>query len=93
MRNVYQLPDDFTLPTPEEIQKIFERAVKHALLIHKKLGNPVAVCRDGKIVWIPSEEISVDENEPEIDCVFALKSFALVHGTSFLEKMKQGNEV
>lgn len=92
MRNLYQLPDGFTLPSPEEIQKVFERAVKHALLIHKKLGNPVAVCRDGEIVWIPSEGIHVDENDPEIDYEYSLKSFALVRGTSFLKKMKQLDE-
>ncbi|MGH9833820.1 MAG: hypothetical protein ACREBD_18320 [Blastocatellia bacterium] len=89
MRNVYQLPDNFILPTSEEIQRFFGRAVKHALLIHRKLGNPVAVRRDGKVVWVPSEEIQVDENDPEIDYEYALKSFALVHGTSFLEKVKQ----
>jgi len=33
------------------------RAVQEALIRHKRLGNPVAVWRDGKVVWIPPEEI------------------------------------
>lgn len=37
------------------------RAVREALLFHKRIGNPVAVWRDGKVVWIPPEEIPVEE--------------------------------
>jgi len=33
--------------------------VKAALLRHKKLGNPIAVWRDGEVVEIPPEEIPV----------------------------------
>jgi hypothetical protein len=36
------------------------RAVREALLRHKRIGNPIAVWRDGQVVWIPPEEIPVD---------------------------------
>ena len=39
------------------------RAVREALLFHKRIGNPVAIWRDGKVVWIPPEEIPVDGEE------------------------------
>ena len=42
-----------------EIDEALRRAVKAALLRHKKLGNPIAVWRDGEVVEIPPEEIPV----------------------------------
>jgi hypothetical protein len=44
-----------------EIDKALELAVQDALWRHKQLGNPVAVWRDGKVVWIPPEEIPVQK--------------------------------
>jgi hypothetical protein len=41
----------------DEIERILQKAVQHELSIHKRLGNPVAVWRDGKVVVIPPEEI------------------------------------
>jgi hypothetical protein len=33
------------------------RAVRQAVLDHARAGRPVATWRDGKVVWIPPEEI------------------------------------
>jgi hypothetical protein len=30
---------------------------------HKRLGNPIVVWRDGKVVWIPAEEIVIPDTE------------------------------
>jgi hypothetical protein len=30
--------------------------------MHKRLGNPIAEWRDGEVVWIPPEEILVDDD-------------------------------
>lgn len=38
-------------------------AVRDALLRHKRLGNPIAVWRDGRVVWLSPEEIPVDSTE------------------------------
>ncbi|HPM22741.1 MAG TPA: hypothetical protein PLP66_02470 [Phycisphaerae bacterium] len=35
-------------------------AVRDALLQHKRAGNPIAVWEDGRVVWIPPEEIVVE---------------------------------
>lgn len=40
------------------------RAVREALLRHKRLGESIAVWRDGQVVIVPPEEIVVDE-EPD----------------------------
>jgi hypothetical protein len=45
------------LQQADEIERIFHLAVEHELSIHKRLGNPVAAWRDGKVVIIPPEEI------------------------------------
>jgi hypothetical protein len=47
----------------EDIPRILaalRRGVRNALLRHKRAGNPVAVWRDGRVVWVPPEEIPVE---------------------------------
>jgi len=44
----------------EEINLAYERAVREALLMHKRAGNPVVVERDGKMVILKPDEIEVD---------------------------------
>ena len=43
------------------IDEAMRRAVEDTLRLHKKLGMPVVGWKDGKAVWIPAEEIEVDE--------------------------------
>ena len=47
----------------EKINQALAKAVQDALLKHKQAGNPVAIWRDGKVVWIPPEEILAKENK------------------------------
>jgi hypothetical protein len=42
-----------------EIEHLLQRAARHELSIHKRLGNPVAAWRNGKVVIIPPEEIII----------------------------------
>ena len=44
-----------------EIDRALVKAVQKALLEHKRAGNPIAVWQDGEVVWIPAEEIEVEE--------------------------------
>jgi len=44
------------------IDNALKQAVQAALIRHKQAGNPIVVWRDGKIVWIQSEEISLSES-------------------------------
>jgi len=41
----------------DEVDRALQRAVREALVRHKKLGEFVAVWRDGKAVILPPEEI------------------------------------
>lgn len=53
----------------EENQRMIEgigKAVRQALLQHKEAGNPIAVWEDGKVVWIPAEEIEVEEESENV---------------------------
>ena len=52
--------NDLFVRYSQEINQAYERAVREALLKHKRAGNPVPVERDGKIVWLQPEEIHVD---------------------------------
>jgi len=47
----------------EGMDRALARAVRQALLEHKRAGNPVATWREGKVVWIEPEEIEVSEEE------------------------------
>ena len=58
-KNITELFADGT-----EIDKALALAVQDALWRHKQLGNPVAIWRDGKVVWIPPEEIPVEKPPP-----------------------------
>lgn len=48
------------------IDEALRKAVRKALLRHKQMGLPVVSWQDGQVVWIPPEEIVVDEpGEPK----------------------------
>ena len=47
-----------------QVTRRVQRAVREALLDHKRAGNPVAIWRDGKVVIVPPEEIVFDEDTP-----------------------------
>ena len=49
----------------KDIEKILQRAVNHALLMHKRLGNPIAIWKDGKVVIVPPEEIVIPADDSE----------------------------
>jgi hypothetical protein len=57
--------EDRVQPTRERVDdmdRILEAlrtAVREALIRHKRLGNPVAVWRDDRVVWIEPEDIPV----------------------------------
>jgi hypothetical protein len=41
------------------------RGVREALLLHKRLGAPIAVWKDDRVQWIPAAEIEIPpEEEP-----------------------------
>ncbi len=44
------------LSNGEEIDRAVEDAVRDAVQ-HKRAGNPVAVSRDGKVVWLTPDQI------------------------------------
>jgi len=43
------------------ILEAMRQSVREALLRHKRAGNPIAVWREGAVVWVPPEEIVIDD--------------------------------
>jgi hypothetical protein len=41
------------------IEAAIQAAVREALIQHKRAGNPIAVWENGRVVWIPPEEIEI----------------------------------
>jgi hypothetical protein len=56
-----ELPEDLLIAYHDEIERALRRAVRQALLMHKRAGNPIAAWKDGKVVIIPPEGIEVDD--------------------------------
>jgi hypothetical protein len=50
---------DPILSDTDRIERALRRAVQEALRMHKRVGNPIAVWRDGQVVWLAPEEIPV----------------------------------
>lgn len=42
------------------LERVMRRAVREALLVHKKLGQPIAIWRDGRVVEVSPARISFD---------------------------------
>ncbi|MHB1559911.1 MAG: hypothetical protein ACYC61_20875 [Isosphaeraceae bacterium] len=45
------------------IQRAQKHAWRDAMIRHKRLGQPIVVWREGKVVWIPAEEIEVPRED------------------------------
>ena len=43
------------------IEGAMREAAHDALLAHKRAGQPVVTWQDGKVAWIPADQISVDD--------------------------------
>lgn len=43
------------------VEAAIRAAVRDALLMHKRLGNPVVTWQDGRVVLIPADEIPIDD--------------------------------
>ena len=40
----------------KQITETLQRAVREAVLMHKRAGNPIAVWKDGKAVWVETRK-------------------------------------
>jgi hypothetical protein len=62
-RDSEQTPLDRVEDVPRMLEAM-RAAVREALLRHKRLGNPIAVWHEGRVVWLAPEEIPVETGEP-----------------------------
>lgn len=53
---MHETPADYS-DAPQALISAAQRAVRAALLEHKRAGNPIAVWEDGKVVLIPPDKI------------------------------------
>lgn len=44
-----------TLSDDKTLTSVVRKAVKEAVTEHKRLGNPIATLKNGKVVWIEAE--------------------------------------
>jgi len=49
----------------KDIERVLQRAVHDALRMHKRIGNPIATWKDGKVVIVPPEEIIIPPDVSE----------------------------
>jgi hypothetical protein len=53
--------DQEDLPLDVKAEKAMKEAVAEAIAEHKLRGRPIVIWRDGKVVRVPPEEISVED--------------------------------
>ena len=51
----------------EAIERILQAAVQEILSTHKRLGNSIAIWKDGKVVIVPPEEIIIRAEFSEVE--------------------------
>ena len=56
-------PDERIADLPRIIHEM-SQAVREALAWHRRLGNPVAIWRDGQVQWIRPEDIPPGPGDP-----------------------------
>jgi predicted metal-dependent phosphotriesterase family hydrolase len=44
------------------ITAAMRKGVRAALISHKQTGDPICVWEDGKVVWIPADEIVIPDD-------------------------------
>lgn len=49
------------LAEADAVEAAIRESVRDALLKHKQLGLPVVTWQDGRVVWIPADQIPVDD--------------------------------
>ena len=47
------------LNDPKKVRDALQKGINDALLLHKKMGNPICVWRDGKVAWIAPDDIII----------------------------------
>lgn len=53
------LPPTERIHDTARILRALREAAQEALLDHKRTGDPVAIWQDGRVVWVPAEDIPV----------------------------------
>ena len=50
-------------PSPEakRVEALFRLAVRQAMLEHKTAGMPMAIWQDDKVIWIPADELVIED--------------------------------
>ena len=48
-----------SFPLAVKAEKALKEAVRGAMIDHKRTGDPIAVWRNGKVVWIPANKIKI----------------------------------
>ena len=43
------------------IEAAMREAVHEAVLLHKRLGLPMVTWEDGKVVWVPADQLPTDD--------------------------------
>jgi hypothetical protein len=60
-----QREDEELLAEAEAVEAAVQQAVQDALRMHKRAGNPVAGWKDGRVVWVPAEQINVEDESAD----------------------------
>ncbi len=62
MKRAPRIEDDLIVDM-DKMNEAMALAARDARRLHKQTGHPLAVWREGKVAWIPADEIEVADEE------------------------------
>ena len=57
----HELSDQWLIVHAKTIEDVLQHAVHQALLVHKRVGNPIATWQDEHVVLVSPEDIPVED--------------------------------
>jgi hypothetical protein len=46
------------------VEQAMQESVNEAILMHQRLGLPMVEWHDGQVVWVPADQLAVDDSRP-----------------------------
>jgi hypothetical protein len=56
-----RIPEKWLMVYAKAIEDVLQRAVHQALLVHKRVDNPIATWQEERVVILPPEDIPVND--------------------------------
>lgn len=64
-RNPHAVDIKAVMDDPHAVQRAVDRARRAALLDHKRNGRSIVIWENGRVVWVPPDQIMIDDDDSD----------------------------